>query len=112
MKTFLRTLLAVITAIVLLLVIIIVAVAISTREKAPDIEDNSYLLITLESSLKEYPPQKEFPNILAGDGESLHRVLENLRKAAVDDRIDGIIFKLDGYSDYPANIEEIRYGTG
>jgi protease-4 len=109
MKTFLRTLLAVITAIVLFLIVIVIIVAISTREKAPDIEDNSYLLITLETGLKEYPPQKELPNILEGDVESLHRVLENLRKAAVDDRIDGIIFKIDGYSDYPANIEEIRY---
>lgn len=108
MKAFLRTLLAVITAIVFFVVVIVIIVAISTREKAPDIEDNSYLLITLETGLKEYPPQKDLPNIFEGEGESLHQVLGNLRKAAVDDRIDGIIFKIDGYSDYPANIEEIR----
>jgi protease-4 len=83
---------------------------IASREKAPDIDDGSWLVITLETGLPEYPPPQSFPFLMDGEPESLHRVLSNLEKAAADERIDGVIFRLDGYSDYPANMQEIRYG--
>jgi len=109
MKKFLRNLLAAFVAILLFILIIVVVVAIATREKSPDIDENSYVVITLEEGLPEYPSSPGFPNIMAEESESLHRVLSNLEKVAADDRILGVIFKFDGYSDYPANIEEIRY---
>ncbi len=109
MKKFLRSLLAAFTAIILFILIVAVVILITTRERSPDIDDNSWLVITLESGLPEYPPPAGFPPLLGDEPETLHRVLSNLQKAAVDDRIDGVIFRFDGYSDYMANMEEIRY---
>lgn len=109
MKKFLRNLLAAFTAIVIFILIIVVTILIATRDKSPDIDDNSWLVITLESGLPEYPPPAGFPPFMADEPENLTRILSNLQKVAVDDRIDGVIFRFDGYSDYMANMEEIRY---
>jgi len=109
MKRFLRNLLAAFTAIILFLLIVAAIIMIATREKQPDIDENSWLVITLEAALPEYPPPAGFPPMMADEPENLTRVLSNLEKAAVDERIDGIIFRMDGYSDYMANMEEIRY---
>ena len=111
MKRFLRNLLAAFTAIILFLSIIAVVVMIATREKSPDIDDQSWLLITLEAGLPEYPPPAGFPPMIGDAPENLTRVLSNLQKVAVDDRIDGVIFRFDGYSDYMAHMEEIRYAV-
>lgn len=109
MKKFLRNLLAAFTAIVLFILIVGLIIMIVTRDKAPDIDEHSWLLITLDAGLPEYPPPVSFPPMMFDEPESLTRVLSNLEKAAADERIVGIIFRLDGYSDYMANMEEIRY---
>jgi len=82
---------------------------IITREKSPDIDDHSWLVITLNAGLPEYPPPAGFPRMMWNEPENLTRVLSNLQKVAVDERIDGVIFRFDGYSDYMAHMEEIRY---
>jgi protease-4 len=109
MKRFLRNLLAAFTAIILFVIMIAVIIMIVTREKAPDIDEHSWLLITLDAGLPEYPPPAGFPPFSFGEAETLTRILANLEKAAIDERIDGIVFRFDGYSDYMANMEEIRY---
>ena len=109
MKRFLRNLLASFTAIIIFLLIIFVIVLIMTREKSPDIDKHSWLVITLDAGLPEYPPPAGFPPIMSAEPENLTRVLSNLEKVAVDERIDGVIFRFDGYSDYMANMEELRY---
>ena len=65
--------------------------------------------LRLNAGLPEYPPPAGFPPMMWGEPENLTRVLSNLQKVAVDERIDGVIFRFDGYSDYMANMEEIRY---
>ena len=109
MKRFLRNLLAAFTAIILVIIILFLSIIIATREKEPDIDDHSWLAITLEAGLPEYPPPAGFPPMMGDGPENLTRVLSNLQKVAVDDRIDGVIFRFDGYSDYMAHMEEIRY---
>jgi len=109
MKRFMRNLLAAFTAIIMFILIVAVAILIVTREKAPDIDDHSWLVITLDAGLPEYPPPTGFPPMLGNESENLTRVLSNLQKVAVDERIDGVIFRFDGYSDNMANMEEIRY---
>lgn len=109
MKRFLRNLLAAFTAIVLFILMVVIILMVVTRDKGPDIDEHSWLVITLDAGLPEYPPPAGFPPVMWNEPENLTRILSNLEKVAVDERIDGVIFRFDGYSDYMANMEEIRY---
>ncbi len=80
-----------------------------TREKT-NIKDGSYLVVELFEPLLEYdPPGGVMTRLVGGDLETLQRVLDNLRKARVDDRIDGVILKVSVGADMgSATREEIR----
>ena len=74
------------------------------------IEDGSYLVIPLHGALPEYtPPVGALGAVAGGDGEHLTRVLENLRKAAADERIAGVVLETSYTSAVGwAAMEEIR----
>jgi len=65
----------------------------------PGIDDHSYLLVDLYGPMLEYPPAGGLmAELTGGEPETLHRVLSNLEKAAVDDRIEGVILKVSSSS--------------
>ena len=76
----------------------------------PKIKDHSYLVIDIYGQITEYcPPSTFIGEIMGGSPETLTRILCNLKKVSVDDRIDGVILKISssnsaGY----AYLEEIR----
>lgn len=74
------------------------------------IEDGSWLVVELNGSLPEYdPPGGVLSSVTQGDSETLQRVLDNLAKAKVDDRIAGVILKVGrGSSMGWASTGEIR----
>lgn len=111
MKPFFRTLLATFTSIVIFFLLVLIIVSIATSEKEPEINDNSYLVIDIQTALPEYLPPMPFPAFADGEPESLHRIISNLNKVTKDDRIDGIILRINGmaYTDYPATIGEIHH---
>ena len=94
MKAFFRTFFATLLALVVLVALVIGVVAIKSGQK-PKIKDHSYLVIDIYGEVLEYnPPGGIMAEVLGGGPETLHRILGNLEKAAVDDRIDGVIMKL------------------
>lgn len=105
-KSFFASIMAVIT-IVAVVVLIIVLVSISKKEK---IRDHSYLVINIYGDILEYDPSPDVMSELMGVKPlTLQMILSNLEKASVDERIDGVIMKLNwnnnlGY----AKCEEIR----
>jgi protease-4 len=74
------------------------------------IEDGSWLVVELNGGLPEYdPPGGVLSSVTQGDSETLQRVLDNLAKAQVDDRIEGVILKVGrGSSMGWASAGEIR----
>ena len=78
--------------------------------KQPAIEDRSWLIVEMYGDLLEYdPPGGIMSQLVDSDVETLQRILDNLEKAAVDDRIEGVIFKVAaGNSVGTAMLQEIR----
>ena len=97
-NTFFASLLAMIVAITVALVImglVIGGVIASKTLDKPEIKDGSWLVIDLYGGITEYSPPSNFiGEIVGGKGETLTRVLCNLNKVCVDDRIEGVIFKM------------------
>ena len=94
MKSFLHSFLGALTAIVLLVLIGGGYVA-CVSGKQPKIEDDSYLVIKLYAGLPEYDPPGGVMSQLGGsDTETLQRILSNLQKAEVDERIKGVVLKV------------------
>ena len=98
MKSFLKLVLAMLAALLLFTFILFLIVMFSGTAEVPIVRNNSYLVINYGGPLLEYPPEMGLEQrLLQDDVETLHRVLENLTKAAVDDRITGVIFKINGH---------------
>ena len=102
---FLGTLLAIIV-----LVALVTGIGGYLVGRQPAIEDSSWLIVEMYGDLPEYdPPGGIMSQISSGDVETLQRILGNLEKAAVDDRIEGVIFKVSsGNSAETAMLQEIR----
>ncbi|MFC1572205.1 signal peptide peptidase SppA [Candidatus Eisenbacteria bacterium] len=109
MKSFIRSFFASFLALVVLLLVVVGAFAIKSSQKEK-IDDHSYLVIDMYGQVLEYaPPSDVMGQIMGGEPETLQRILSNLEKAQVDDRIDGVILKLSmnntaGY----AMMQEVR----
>jgi protease-4 len=114
MKNFFKTFFAVFFANILLVVLLFVFVAgmgaSMKAGKKPDIKKESFLVIDIYGDVMAYNPPQSFPeNIIGGKPETLHRILSNLEKASVDDRIKGVIFKISASNNLGLGmIEEIR----
>jgi protease-4 len=109
MKSFFRSFFASILAFVVIVLVILTAVAIKKAQK-PGIKDHSYLVVDIYGDMLEYnPPTGMMDKIIAGEPETLQRILDNLEKASVDDRIDGVIMKLSSsHNANRAKLQEIR----
>jgi len=98
MKSFIKTFFAVLVAnvvLVALLFVFMVAFGASMKAgKKPTIKDGSYLVIDIHGDVLAYDPPENFPqSVIADEPETLHRILSNLEKVCVDDRIAGVILK-------------------
>lgn len=109
MKSFLKSFFACLLAILVLLLILIGVGATKANQK-PKIEDHAYLVIDVYGDILESgPPGGVMGQIMGGSPETLQRILDNLQKAAVDERIIGVILKLSSANNAGlAKIEEIR----
>jgi protease-4 len=108
-KSFLHSFLGALTAIVLL-VLIGGGYAACLSGKQPKIEDDSYLIIELYAGLPEYdPPGGVMSQLGGGDSETLQRILSNLQKARVDERVKGVVLKVSASASIGgASRDEIR----
>ena len=94
MKSFFKTFFATLLAL-LLPVVIAVAVIAGKANQKPDIKDDSFLIIDIYGEVLEYnPPDDVMAELFGSTPETLTRILSNLEKASVDDRIKGVIIKV------------------
>lgn len=95
---------------IIVLVLLVGSIGGYIASKQPAIEDRSWLIVEMYGDLLEYdPPGGIMSQLVDSDVETLQRILDNLEKAAVDDRIEGVIFKVAaGNSVGTAMLQEIR----
>jgi protease-4 len=91
-------------------IVIVAGFAIWRLDAKPDIEDRSWLVVDLYGPVHEYhPPGGVMGEALGGDAVILQEVLDGLAKAALDDRIEGVILKLSSSNDAGwAKLQEMR----
>ena len=109
MKTFWNCFFATILAFAVAAVIVVGMVA-SKSEGKKKVENHSYLVIDIYGDIAEYDaPAGIMSEVIGGKPETLQRVLGNLEKAAVDTRIEGVIFKISSTNGAGlAMLEEMR----
>ncbi len=110
MKSFLRSFLASFLA---LMVLVLVAVGLLAMKFGGDteIKDHSWLHLDLYGDVLEYDPPGGVMAQATGSGGSLtlQKILENLDKAAVDERIDGVLLQMSSSHNAGwGKMEEIR----
>ena len=108
-KSFFASFLAIV-AVILIVIIIGIGIASVSGKKEP-IKDGSYLVVDIYGDMQEYNPPADVMSEIIGDKpETLQRILCNLKKAAVDDRIKGVIMKMSGSNNAGrAMLQEIRW---
>ena len=110
MKGFLKSFLASLLAI-LVVALVVIGVAVSKTKEKPKVEDGSYLVLDLCGDLLEYDPPSGMLGMVSGGPATLTHMLEDLEKAAVDDRIVGVIFKMSSSNGAGmGKIQELRHG--
>lgn len=109
MKSFLGSLLGVLVAFGVVFLIVIGLVTARAVDR-PKIEKGSWLVVDLYGEITEYdPPTNILGELMSGKPETLQRILTNLDKARVDDRIEGVIFRLSASNGAGrAKLEEMR----
>ncbi|HSG27326.1 MAG TPA: hypothetical protein VLA34_02510, partial [Candidatus Krumholzibacterium sp.] len=109
MRSFLRSFFASLMAILVVIVVVMGIVVVKSSSKT-EIKDNSWLVIDLYGTIDEYsPPGGVMSEIVGGKPETLTRILGNLEKVAVDDRIEGVVIKMSSSNTAGlAMLEEIR----
>ncbi len=109
MRQFLRAFFASLLALVVLLAVG-AGIVVLRYGGETKIEDHSWLHIDLYGQVLEYdPPGELLSQVTGGDVLTLQQILENLAKAAVDDRIEGVIIQMStSHSAGRAKLQEIR----
>lgn len=109
MNGFLRQFAASLLALVVLLAGVAGLVVMKMGSKA-DIEKGSWLHLDLYGQVLEYdPPGGLLGEVTGGEALTLQKLLENLDKAAVDDRIEGVVLQMSSsHNAGMAKLEELR----
>jgi protease IV len=111
MKAFLKSFLGSLLAILVVVLVVAGVVASKVKEK-PKVEDGSYLVVDLYGDLLEYDPPSGMLGMVSGKAATLTQLLENFEKAAVDDRVTGVILKLSSSNSAGmGKIQELRAGV-
>jgi protease-4 len=90
-----------------LVVIVVIAVLIARRE--PTISPGSYLVVEIGGTYSESRPPGLIGQLLGAQTKVLTDVLMELRKAAVDPRLRGVVVKLTPVDMALAQVQELRH---
>lgn len=108
MKVFWQCFFATIVALVITALVIAGAI-VAKGEGKKKIEDHSWLVVDIFGEIGEYEAPLGILGVVSDRGENLQRILSNLEKAAVDERIEGVIMKVSRSNTAGlAKIEEMR----
>ena len=114
MKSFVRSFLASLLAL-MILVVGVAGLLASKFGGDTEIQDHSWLHLDLYGEVLEYdPPGGVMSEVTGGGGGlTLQKILENLEKAAVDERIEGVLLQMSAtHGAGWAKLEEIRGAVG
>ncbi|RKY79116.1 signal peptide peptidase SppA [candidate division KSB1 bacterium] len=89
-----QKILLVVVVIGIISLIAFVAVVYNLITAEPTIHKHSYLIMEVSGPVLEYPPVDFVAQLAVKPVKSLTQMLENIQKARVDKRIDGIILKI------------------
>ena len=109
-KNLLASILGFFIAFFLIFFIIMIVVISSQSEAEPHIRDGSVLNITMTGIIPERKAEDPFAELFMGQTEksNLANITENLKKAAVDHRIEGVWLEINMLSTPWSTLEEIR----
>ncbi len=110
MLSFIRTFFAVLFAIGFLFMVPVCLAILMLLFGDTGPRDHSWLTIRLQGPLLEHYAPVGLRNVLGEHPPTLMEITENLEKAAVDDRIEGVILRLDWFSAGTGKLDEIRSG--
>lgn len=79
-----------------------------TREQAPEIEEGSYLVLDLVGMFPEDAARDLWTQLIEGKPMTVFDLVENIRKARHDDRIEGILLRCNMLSMGFGKAQEIR----
>jgi protease IV len=111
---FKRLLLTVVLTLLTLILVLAIAFGIArlALDKKPAIKSGSWLVLELDGDLLAYDPPGSMPaSLLAGDSMTHQDALDAMGKAALDQRIEGVIWKLSSPQGAGwAKLQELRDG--
>jgi protease-4 len=79
-----------------------------TREGTPEIEEGSYLILDLAGDFPEEAPGDFWTQLLEGEPLTILDIVENIRKARYDDRIEGVLLRISIITMGFGKVQEIR----
>ncbi len=93
-------------------VAVIVGAVMLAMDRKPEVEEGSWLVLDLHAALPAYDPPGSFPRgLLASTPLTLQDALDAMAKAARDERVAGVIWKLSaGHGSGWGKLEELRDG--
>jgi protease-4 len=93
-----------------IVVALVAGVAWLVGRKGEKIEKGSWLVLDLYGEVSEFdPPGGPLGMVMGGDALTLQDMLDNLGKAAIDDRIAGVIFRISASNNAGfAKLQELR----
>ncbi len=107
MKTFLKWL-AVILSVFIILIIAVVFLLNSLLDSEPAVANNSYLHIHISGELPEYVPPDPLEDFFGRASLDMKKIRDDLEKAAVDDRINGVILQINFLQTGYAKLQELH----
>ena len=118
MKNFFKYMLATISGILALqfiglIIFFIVIAAASSKSDAPDVKENSVLVVKFNSPVSDRADDNPFSQLMTGgfmqdNAMGLDQILKDIEKAKTDDNISGIFMRLANVPIGYASLEEIR----
>ena len=106
-----KTLIIIGSIVVGLVLVVLIGVAVlvaAFRDTEPAIAQNSVLSLRVAGMLPDYVPDDPFRKLLGGTDQSLSSLVEQFRKAKVDNRIKAIILQIEMSGAGWGKSEEIR----
>lgn len=105
MRKFIGRFLAAIGALTLLSVLVVIAMALFTQKSVPN---KIILEVNFDTALAESAPGSTLTSLMRGDQLTLRDVVDAIDKAALDDRVAGIVAKISDAAFPPAQTQELR----
>lgn len=99
---------SVIFGIFLVFVLFIYFIISSLLDTEPIISNNSYLYVSLTGQIPEYVPYDGFEDLFESSSLDMHSIRKSFQMAAVDERIKGIVLKINPLLTGYAKVQEIQ----